>query len=184
MTVNPLPHHLIVVLAAHGAPPTDYPPMRVGLLMMLEFAGNKAERLRPLRSWRERLTQEVIRWPRTPENDPYKRAVDDLAQRLAARLGCRVIASYNEFCAPTVDEAIDQAVEEGARRVIVIPTMLLRGNSHTEHEIYASVIQARQRHPDVSIEYAWPFHEDLITSLFAEQVAQYLQPLSQPELAK
>ncbi len=149
------------------------------MLMMLEFAGPRVEQLKPLRLWRERLAQEVITWPRTAENDPYKRAVDDLAARLSARLGCRVIAGYNEFCAPTVDQAIDQAVAQGAQRVIVIPTMLLRGNSHTEHEIYASVIQASERHPSVRIEYAWPFQEDLIASLLAEQVNRHLHSSSQ-----
>lgn len=41
---------VVVVLAAHGAPPTDYPPKRVGMLMALEFAGKIVERVGFLRA--------------------------------------------------------------------------------------------------------------------------------------
>lgn len=58
---------------------------------------------------------EVHMWPRTADNDPYKVAMDALATKLSARLGCRVIVAYNEFCAPIIVEAIDQLIAEGAR---------------------------------------------------------------------
>jgi hypothetical protein len=71
-----------------------------------------------------------------------------------------VIAAHNEFCTPTVDEAIEQVIADGAHTVVVVPTMLLRGNSHTESEIHQSVIQARQRHPAITIHYALPFEQE------------------------
>jgi sirohydrochlorin cobaltochelatase len=161
-----------VVLAAHGAPATDYPRMRVGLLMMLEFSGKLAERLPPLRTWRERLASQAAAWPRTPENDPYKAAVDRLAAHLSQRLACPVLAAYNEFCAPPIALAIDNAIASGAGEVVVAPTMLVRGNQHTELEILEAVVQSRVRHPDVLIHYAWPFEESLLVSLLAEVVTQ------------
>ena len=163
-----------VVLAAHGAPATDYPPTRVGLLMMLEFAGRAVERVGILRRWRDRLADEVARWPRTAETDPYKAAVDELAGQLTLRLGCPVFAAFNEFCVPAIGEAIDQALAGGAGKVIVVPTMLVRGNQHTELEIDAAVVRARQRHPAADIHYAWPFEEGLLVSLLAEVVMRCL----------
>jgi len=77
---------------------------------------------------------------------------------------------YNEFCAPTIAEAIDQAVAGGAAQIIVAPTMLLRGNQHTEAEISAIVAEAREQHPDVVPRYAWPFDDDRVVSLFVEHI--------------
>lgn len=168
--------NIAVVLAAHGAPATDYPAMRVGMLMMLEFGGKPVERLGFLRRWRSRLAGEVAGWPRTAENDPYKAAVDSLAEKLALRLGCPVVAAYNEFCIPTIPDALDQVIAGGAGTVIVTTTMLLRGNQHTEQEIQEAVIQARQRHPAATIHYAWPFEERLLVNLLSEVVSKYLPP--------
>ncbi len=165
---------IAIVLAAHGAPPTDYPPMRVGIQMMLEFAGRKVQRIGLLRAWRERLEREVRMWPRTRDNDPYKAAVDNLAAALALRLGLPVTVAYNEFCAPDIAEAIDRVVAQGARRVIVLPTMLVRGNSHTEQEIQEAVAESAARHPGVPIEYAWPYDQAQLASLLAAQVASRL----------
>lgn len=167
---------VVVVLAAHGAPATDYPSMRVGLLMMLEFAGRAVERIGALRKWRARLADEVATWPRTAENDPYKAAVDELARQLAFRLGYPVFVAFNEFCIPTVGAAIDQAIAGGAGRLVVVPTMLLRGNQHTELEIQQTVDRARERHPTASIHYAWPFKTESLAALLAETVVTRLSP--------
>ncbi len=163
----------MIVLAAHGAPATDYPRARVGLLMALEMAGRRLARLPGVQSWRHSLEREVRAWPRTGSNDPYKTAVDELAVALAARINCRVIVGYNEFCAPEVGEALHRAVEEGAKRVLIIPTMLLRGNEHTEAEIAGAVDDARQQHPAVTFVYAWPFDLDRLVSLYADQAVAY-----------
>jgi len=168
-----------VVLAAHGAPATDYPRLRVGLLMMLEFSGKLAERLPPLRAWRERLATQAATWPRTAENDPYKAAVDRLAAHLGQRLGCPVLAAFNEFCTPPISQAIDSAIAGGASQVVVVPTMLVRGNQHTELEILEAVVHSRHLHPGVLIHYAWPIEESLLVSLLAGVVTQHLS--SSPE---
>jgi sirohydrochlorin cobaltochelatase len=166
------------VLAAHGIPATDYPRWRVGLLMMLEFIP-LAGRIGLLRAWRASLDRHMRAWPRTLDNDPYKAAVDELAGGVQARLGWPVIAAYNEFCAPDVGQAIDQAVARGARRVGVLPTMLVRGNEHTESEILEAVAEARARHPGADLRYAWPFDLDELIGLLATQAVRHA-PASRP----
>ncbi len=144
--------------------------------MALEFSGTVVERVSFLRAWRDALDREVRAWPRTLENDPYKAAVDELASRLTARLGWPVFVGYNEFCVPTIDEAMDRAVAEGAQRVVVLPTMLVRGNEHTELEIREAVTRARKRHPAVDLRYAWPFDQAQLITLLAGQVVAHSQP--------
>jgi sirohydrochlorin cobaltochelatase len=160
------------VLAAHGVPAYDYPRWRVGLLMMLEFAP-LVGRIGLLRAAREALDRHMRRWPRTTGNDPYKAAVDELAAGLQARSGLPVLAGYNEFCSPTVGEAIDEALAGGAGHVIVLPTMLVRGNEHTESEIRQAVERARQRHSGADIRYAWPFDQDQLLAMLAGQVSAH-----------
>jgi sirohydrochlorin ferrochelatase len=162
-----------VILAAHGAPALDYPARKVGMLMGLEFAGGKLLRLNWINRLKDRLEVEIRSWPRTTENDPYKAAVDSLARELEAQLNMPVFSAYNEFCLPTIYEAVQKAVSCGAKQLVVIPTMLLRGNQHTEEEILAAVEESRLRHPDVQIHYGWPFSSEKLVDFFAGQAASF-----------
>lgn len=164
----------VLILAAHGVPAADYPSWRVGLLMMLETSGELIRRFSFLRRWRDVLDHQMRGWPRTNQNDPYKSAVDELASRLETYMGCQVLVGYNEFCAPTIMEAIDRAVVVGARRIVVLPTMIMRGNEHTEREIYEVVVDARQRYPVIEVHYAFPFDLERVVAFLAEQAACYL----------
>lgn len=177
---NHRPDETAVVLAAHGIPAADFPRFRVGLFVMLEFAGRAVERLGVLRAWRDSLDRKIRTWPRTPANDTYKAAVEGLAAKLSARLGRRVVVAYNEFCDPGLGEAIDGLIDAGIRRLVVVPTMLVRGNSHTEIEIRESVLQAARRHPAADIGYAWPFEDEGVVSLLKGQVENRLGPDSRP----
>ena len=84
------------------------------------------------------------------------------------------MVGYNEFCAPTIADAIDDVVAQGACSIVVLPTMLMRGNSHTETEIYDAVIEAGKRHPTIRIQYAFPFEHEGMVTLFADQVMTHL----------
>ncbi|CAG0952241.1 sirohydrochlorin ferrochelatase [Anaerolineae bacterium] len=164
---------VVVVLAAHGAPPTDYPPKRVGMLMALEFTGNIVERVGFLRAWRDRLDHEIRHWQRTDSNDPYKNGVESLAAQIAEQVGCPVIVGYNEFCNPTIAEAIDRAVTQGATRVVVATTMFTRGGDHSEREIRELVESAQVRHPGIAIVYAWPYDQERVAQLYADQLNRF-----------
>ncbi len=161
-----------LVIAAHGIPPSDYPGMKVGLLMMLEILNEKVH-WGWLEKWRSRLDHEVRTWKRTSQTDPYQSAVEKLASRLSGHLGMPVYVGYNEFCAPTVAEAIEQALSQGASSVTVVSTMLIRGNTHTESEIAETVLQVAQAHPEARILYAFPVDEELVIDLLATHVQRF-----------
>ncbi len=159
-----------IVIAAHGAPPTDYPPRKIGMMMALEFMG---KRIGVLRSMHDSLDREVRNWKRTQTNDPYKNGVDALAEKIAGLTGCPVIAGYNEFCLPTIPQAIEQAIAQGAMQVIVATTMLTRGGEHSEIEIREIVEEAQTKHPGVKIVYAWPLELERVAKLFADEIARF-----------
>ena len=89
--------------------------------------------------------------------------------------GCEVILGFNEFCAPTLDEALDQVAGQGAARVVVITPMVTRGGEHSEKDIPEAVRQARERHPGVEFCYAWPLDLDAVAQFLAGQAARFMQ---------
>jgi sirohydrochlorin cobaltochelatase len=173
---TPHPARTAVVLIGHGAPATDCPPEWVGELMSLEWRKNS--RPHEGRGRAEELDQQIRRWPRTASNDPYKTGLEQLAVALQALLPADLLAvGYNEFCQPSIAEAIEGVIREGATRVIVIPSMLTPGGVHAERDIPRALERVRQAHPTIAIEYLWPFDLQDVAALLADHVKRSQKPI-------
>lgn len=161
----------IIVLAMHGAPPKDFPRREAGELFQLHA---QLEHVRgPERAALERryaeLDAKMRAWPRTRENDPFSAGSEDLGAALARASGREVIVGYNEFCAPGLDEVLDQAAAR-AGTVIVVTAMMTRGGEHSEVDIPEAVARARGRHPAVRFEYVWPLEAASVAGFLTEQI--------------
>ena len=110
-------------------------------------------------------------WPRTPDNDPFHAGTQELAGHLRQVTGLEVIAGFNEFCAPSLDEALDQAAGR-ADSVVVVTPMMTRGGEHSEIDIPAAIERARERHPRLAIRYAWPFETGAVAQFLAAQITR------------
>ncbi|MFT3776290.1 MAG: CbiX/SirB N-terminal domain-containing protein [Minicystis sp.] len=109
-------------------------------------------------------------FPRTAENDPYREGLLALAAALRPLLdGAALHVAFNEFCAPTIEDAIATAVAGGARVITVVPSMLTPGGVHSEVEIPEAIAHARARFPEAQIRYAWPFDLQAIARMLAAQ---------------
>ncbi|MFI5345262.1 MAG: sirohydrochlorin chelatase [Elusimicrobiota bacterium] len=163
-----------VILIGHGGTATDTPKPMVGELKRLE--GERQARRETKMSPREAELDKIVReWPRTPDNDAYKYGVEQIAAALAPKLGGRkLVTAYNEFCAPSVEDAIESLVKDGCTRISLISTMFTRGGIHAECEIPGIVIEAKKNHPGVLVEYAWPFDADFIAGFLAGQLERAL----------
>lgn len=160
-----------VVLIGHGVPALDCPPQLVGEMMGLEFSGGGDHRARIAE-----LDAQIRNWPRPAGNDPYKEGLDRLAGQLRELLPSAYFAvGYNEFCAPSVQEAVEQVIGQGAKRVLVIPSMLTPGGLHSEKDIPRALDQVRKKQPQVSIEYVWPFDLKAVGKLLAEHLQAKLE---------
>lgn len=166
-----------VVLIGHGGTASDTPKAMVGELKRLE--GERQARRETVMSAREAELDKIVReWPRTPATDAYKYGVEEIARALAPKLGGRkLVCAYNEFCAPSVEHAIDLLVRDGFTRISLISTMFTRGGIHAECEIPGIVIEALKKHPGVAVEYAWPYDADFIAGFLAEQLGRALPPV-------
>jgi sirohydrochlorin cobaltochelatase len=143
-----------VILVGHGGVPSDAPRELVAAA-----ARHEPEADRKLRAW-----------PRTPQTDPYKAGLEAIGAELRRASGKKVYLAYNEFCPPTLEEAIALAVKDGAKDIEVISTMYTRGGIHSEAEIPELLDKERRAHPGVAIHYAWPFDVSKIAGFLASHL--------------
>lgn len=159
-----------VILVGHGAPARGFPREIVARWKALEARRQAAGG--PPSEEEIALDRQIREYPRTRDNDPYREGLSALGAALAPLLdGAELILAYNEFCAPSVGEAVERAVRGGAGRIDVLPSMLTPGGVHAEVEIPESLAEARARYPQIEIRYVWPIDLGAVASLLAGQLA-------------
>ena len=161
-----------VILVGHGGIPRDLPRDLLTKLKALE-AKRRATGSEPTREEID-LETRIRRWPRTPATDPYQAGLEALAAHLKPALnGASFAIAYNEFCAPTVEEAVESMMGTGVTTITVVPSMLTPGGSHSEIEIPESLERLRAKHPGIAIRYAWPFDLKEVASMLAAQLRRF-----------
>ncbi len=169
---------MIIVLAMHGAPPNDLPSREigelVGLHMQLEGKGIHGPERAEMEKRYAELDTKVRTWPRTEHNDPFHTASQVLRTRLSEKTGHEVLVGFNEFCAPSLDQTLNQAVFQGAGKVVVLTPMMTPGGDHAGKDIPAAVEKAKIRHKNVEFVYAWPFETGQVAQFLAEQVKRFV----------
>jgi sirohydrochlorin cobaltochelatase len=161
-----------VILVGHGGIPKGCPQELVTKLKRLE--GQRRAAGTPMSAEERELDTRIRQWPRTPETDPYQSGLEAVAAQLRANLGEVLFAvAYNEFCAPTLEESVEELIKKGATHITVTTTMFTPGGAHSEVEIPEILEQLRKQYPDIVLRYAWPFDMNLIAVMLATQVNQF-----------
>jgi sirohydrochlorin ferrochelatase len=80
--------------------------------------------------------------------DAHREVCDAVAQKVGSRASVR--PAYLELTEPSIPDAVDAAVADGAHRVVLIPYFLHVGN-HTLRDLPALLDEARARHPHVEL---------------------------------
>jgi sirohydrochlorin cobaltochelatase len=166
----------VIVLAMHGAPPLDFPKEELAEFYNLGARLAHAYRAGPAPAQRRYLELEakIRTWPRTERNDPFYAGSRELAVQLRRASGRKVVLGFNEFCAPSLEEALDQAAGQGAERIIVVTPMMTRGGGHSEKDIPEAVEQAQRRHPAEKFVYVWPLPVADVAAFLNVQVNRVL----------
>jgi sirohydrochlorin cobaltochelatase len=161
-----------VILVGHGGIPKGCPQELITKLKRLEAQRRAAGA--PMSAEEHELDTRIRRWPRTPETDPYQSGLEAVAAELRANLGNVLFAvAYNEFCAPTLEESVEELIKKGATHITVTTTMFTPGGSHSEVEIPEILGHLRPQHPEVELRYAWPFDLTLVANTLTEQVQRF-----------
>ena len=158
-----------VVLVGHGGIPKDCPHDLVMKLKRLE-AQRRSIGGTPTPEEID-LDQRIRHWPRTPDSDPYQAGLEKLATHLHPMIPKTLFRlAYNEYCTPTLEEAVDELIGHGVQEITVVPSMFTPGGSHSEVEIPETLEHLHRKHPNVFLRYAWPFDLDLVAALMAHHV--------------
>ena len=107
-----------IVLIMHGMTPKDYPHQDKKEYMGLRAkhhdahssSGSVQDRLKL-----EEMEQKIRRWPRTKANDPFHAAALKISKELERASKLRVFVGFNEFCAPSAQEALEKAALSGVQ---------------------------------------------------------------------
>ncbi len=160
----------------HGAPPLDFPKDD-----MAEFMGLHAQLGslpgQPASAQKVRYDQLESRmraWPRTGQNDPFYAGSQELAKHLRQESGLEVIVGFNEFCAPTLDEALERAAVREAGKIVVVTPMMTRGGEHSAVDIPGAIRRAQRKFTAQKIIYAWPFATEDIARFLSSQLTRFL----------
>lgn len=164
-----------VVLVGHGATASDTPRELIGELKALEAKRVAQGGVTAPMSPREaELDRSVRRWPRTPQNDPYQAGLQELAEKLRMFLASTPVEpAFNEFCAPSIEEAAEKLVKAGCRKVLLATVMTTRGGMHSEIELPEIAQKLRALHPGVEFVYAWPYDTVQVAELIARNLRRY-----------
>lgn len=164
-----------ILLAMHGSPPNDFPPNEIAELFNLHARLEHAPE-GPQEALLQRYTQleaKMRAWPRSAQNDPFYAGSLELAGHLSQKTGNKVFLGFNEFCATSLEEGFEQALETAPEKVIVITPMMTRGGEHSEVDIPNAIQRTQERHPETQIIYVWPFDVSQVAQFLASQIAQY-----------
>ena len=166
----------VVVLVMHGMVPKDFP--KEDKLEWLALRG-KISRQSPLdeyeRKCHDLLETKIREWPRTSANDPFHEASLELAGYLEHIGSYPVFLGFNEFCAPSLEQALDTAISGKPQTLIVITPMLTPGGNHSEKDIPAAIALYRDKYPDIDFVYAWPYDMAHVGRFLSEQIERILQ---------
>jgi len=161
-----------IVLVGHGGIPKDYPGDLVSKLKRLEAQRWAAGQ--PMSAEELELDTKIRTWPRTPETDPYQAGLEALGSQMKPMVnGALFSLAYNEFCGPTLEQAVEDLIKQGAQSITIVSTMFTPGGSHSEYEIPEELKELRQQNPGVTLHYAWPYNLTQVSKMLVEHINQF-----------
>jgi sirohydrochlorin ferrochelatase len=97
------------------------------------------------------LKTEVILLGHGSQAQAGNEALVDVARLVHELGGVKAIPAYLQFCAPSLPDAFEQAVADGADRIVVVPYFLYTGN-HVTRDIPEELDRLKAAHPGVEVE--------------------------------
>jgi sirohydrochlorin cobaltochelatase len=111
-------------------------------------------------------------------NDPYAHSLQTLASELSKIGGYeKVVVAFNEFCRPTVEEALE-VCNSDVDVVVVVTTMTTKGGEHSEKDI-PELLEKMRKKCLKQIVYAWPFDVRSVARLLVETINLHLSRMGE-----
>ena len=160
----------VIILVGHGQLPRDLPKE-----IREEYFKLRAKPRKNLDEERlyEELERMIRNWPRNNSNDPYWNSLHKLGDLIRLRGEYDVVVAFNEFCAPHIEEALEDAYRKGYDTIVVVPTMFTPGGVHSEEEIPSTIEKISTKY-GIRILYVWPFNLEDVAQLVVKQITSYV----------
>ncbi len=159
-----MPPLQVVILVGHGMIPADFPKPEAAEFRRLSAADPSSARLKE-------IEERMRRWPRSPDNDPYRAGLEAIGEALRRALPDHlVLTAYNEFCSPTPQEAAEEAVRRGASEIALMTTMFTRGGVHSETELPEIARELGRRYPQARFRYVWPYDLGAVAAFLSSEL--------------
>lgn len=165
----------VILLAMHGGVPSDFPKDDLQQFMQLHTQAHSGDKA--VYDKAHQLEHKLRNWPRSKDNDPFYWGSELLQNALQAKTSIPVILAFNEFCAPSIEDAMVKIVNDfQPNRILVVTPMLTQGGNHSEIDIPKALERGRKliNDDEVIIEYLWPIP--------VENIARFLSELIKPRI--
>ena len=154
-----------VLLVGHGRKATDTPADLIEEYQRARMGPG------PQSTARSDVERRIREWPRTDHTDPYRAGLEKIAKALSDEMpGVRIAIAFNEFCAPSIEDAAAALVNDGVRPITLVTTMFTPGGNHAERDLPAAVQTIQNAHPEIAIRYVWPFPLKNIAAFLAASI--------------
>lgn len=81
----------------------------------------------------------------------------------------QVQGAYLEICKPSIPEALETCIKNGAKEIFVMPLMFFPGR-HIKKDIPAFIEEAKAKHPEIDFHYSGPLADHpLVLDLLEEK---------------
>jgi len=121
------------------------------------------------------IEKKMKNWVRTKDNDHYYTSSIEIGKQLEKIIGCETFIGFNEFCNPSVKDALLQALESNPKAIYVTTPMITPGGEHSEIDIPETIKLISKDYPKTKIIYAWPFALPEVADFLANQIRKYFQ---------
>ncbi|AFN74664.1 hypothetical protein MROS_1427 [Melioribacter roseus P3M-2] len=154
-----------VIIVGHGAPAKDFPKLKEYFKLHDSHTPEAEE-----------IENELRNWPRNEENDPYWAGFMKIVEIFKSKFQNfhSVHYAFNEMCAPTVGEALKKASEDKPDLILVTSIMFTPGGGHSEKDIPAAIEMFQEEHPEIKIEYAWPYSQESLANFINSHLLRFI----------
>lgn len=96
----------------------------------------------------------------------------EVAEKVSQLLGQSVTPAYMGYDQPSLPEAVEAKILEGAMNIVVMPLFLFRG-IHVTIDIHEELRELREQHPNVEIVFTRELGaDDVIANLAADRIKE------------
>ncbi len=160
-----------ILLLAKGKIPKDFPKDKALEYLRLKYSQEIGTEFDLIKL--KELEEEIINWPRNPDNDPTHFNLLSLAEELSLVLGFTVDFAYEEIGEPQLIKVLNKFLRNNFSIIIVVPLDYLNG----PNENTLRILNDFRNKYEVEIYLAWPYKTALQADFIATHVLSFLRSL-------